>query len=71
MEAASGLNDGLVVITGLQLADQGARRWYEYWNRRLVLAIGLAEVDEEIALFELGADKDPRGPKHVEKELVG
>ena len=36
-----------------------------------------AEVDthrihyEEIALFELGADNDPCGPKHVEEELVG
>src|SRR5512137_1721086 len=56
---------------GAPLPEHGTGRKYEHWNRRLVLTVGLAEVDQEIALLELGADNDPCGPKHVEEELVG
>ena len=71
MAVGSVLSAGLGVITGLPLAEHCARRGYEHWNRRLVLAIGLAEIDKEIAFFELRTDNDPCGPKHVEEELVG
>ena len=43
--------------------SMGTRRW--------LVTVRFSELDEQIALFELGAYDDPRGPKHVEEELIG
>jgi len=36
----------------------------------LVPTVAFSEVDEKIALFELGAYDDPRGAEHVEEEPI-
>jgi len=55
---------------GLRVPPEKARKGYEHWNAELVPTVAFSEVDEKIALFELGAYDDPRGAEHVEEEPI-